>query len=376
MSAPTPPPDVGAEVEVTPELVDALVRAQHPDCAGPVRRFSTGWDNEVLRVGDALLARMPRRTMGADNLVREARWLPAIASGLTLPAPVHLRAGVPDATYPFPWALVPWLPGEPAARGDFDPAVVAGQLLDLFAALHVPCAPDAPVDAARGMPLARRDAQIRELLARHPDPDESDALRTRWEAGLHAEPWAGPRVWVHGDLHPYNVLVRDGRLSAVLDWGDLFGGDPAPDLAGGCSSSLRGTGGSAAPWTTRPGTVERPGPPTSAWSSRTPVDAARAGDSRRSAGRRCRGWWSVRRGHALDPARRRPRALRPARRVHLQPRHGWRRPERGPRGQEAGRRPPADDGRAHQGGQAERPLEHRAHGRLHLARRLGEAEGG
>ncbi|MCB9691619.1 MAG: aminoglycoside phosphotransferase family protein [Alphaproteobacteria bacterium] len=232
MSAPTPPPDVGAEVEVTPELVDALVRAQHPDCAGPVRRFSTGWDNEVLRVGDALLARMPRRTMGADNLVREARWLPAIASGLTLPAPVHLRAGVPDATYPFPWALVPWLPGEPAARGDFDPAVVAGQLLDLFAALHVPCAPDAPVDAARGMPLARRDAQIRELLARHPDPDESDALRTRWEAGLHAEPWAGPRVWVHGDLHPYNVLVRDGRLSAVLDWGDLFGGDPAPDLAG------------------------------------------------------------------------------------------------------------------------------------------------
>ncbi len=38
-------------------------------------------------------------------------------------------------------------------------------------------------------------------------------------------------MWIHGDLHPGNLLVHDGRLSGVLDFGDLTAGDPATDLS-------------------------------------------------------------------------------------------------------------------------------------------------
>lgn len=225
MSDPTAPPDVAADVAIDADLVARLIQAQHPDCAGPVDRFSEGWDNVVFRVGDALLARMPRRALGAQNLERELTWLPRLPD-LPLPVPTPVRRGAPGEGYPYGWSLVPYLPGEPVGVGPVD----AGALLRFLEALHVPCPEDAPVDAARSMALELRDPAVQERLAQVPAP-ERRVLAALWRTAVAAPRHRGPRLWCHGDLHPLNLLRRGTTLSAVIDWGDLFGGDPAPDLA-------------------------------------------------------------------------------------------------------------------------------------------------
>ncbi|MYX50365.1 phosphotransferase, partial [Streptomyces sp. SID8385] len=58
-----------------------------------------------------------------------------------------------------------------------------------------------------------------------------DAVRAVWEDAAAAPEWTGPRLWLHGDLHPANVLTADGTFCGVIDFGDLFAGDPAGDLA-------------------------------------------------------------------------------------------------------------------------------------------------
>jgi aminoglycoside phosphotransferase (APT) family kinase protein len=113
-----------AEVEVSAELVRRLLADQHPDLARlPVEFLANGWDNELYRVGDGLLARLPRRALGAEIIKNEQRWLPGLAPGLPLPIPYPERTGVPACGYPYSWSVVPYLPGVPAAQaGSFDPA--------------------------------------------------------------------------------------------------------------------------------------------------------------------------------------------------------------------------------------------------------------
>ncbi|MEZ4321720.1 MAG: phosphotransferase [Myxococcota bacterium] len=228
MDAPAgPPAEVRADVALSETGVDRLVRAQHPSCAGPVRAFATGWDNALFRVGDHHLARMPRRQMGADNLLRERRCLPWVPP-LPLAVPHHTHEGAPDADYPYPWALTAFHEGEPAGTLALDGPATATDLAALLEALHRPAPAEVPTDAARSMPLSARDPSVSALLDRLPD---SGPLKRAWAAGLAADPWSAPPVWVHGDLHPFNLLTRAGRLSVLLDWGDVFRGDPAPDLA-------------------------------------------------------------------------------------------------------------------------------------------------
>lgn len=215
-----------AEVSVDEELVAALIADQHPDCQGPVRRLSEGWDNVVYRVGEDLLARMPRRAMGADNLRREQANLPLLPP-LPLPIPLPVRHGRPGRGYPYPWSLVPWIPGSAIGTTPVEPEPLA----ELLRCLHVPSDPSAPTEAARAMPLLEREAAVIERME-GVDARTRRALETLWADAVAAEPHPGPPLWCHGDLHPYNLLQQQGRLCGVVDWGDLFGGDPSPDLAG------------------------------------------------------------------------------------------------------------------------------------------------
>ena len=226
-------PKPAAEFEVTPELVRRLLAAQHPDLARrPVRPLASGWDNVLFRLGDELVARLPRRALGAAILVNEQRWLPVLAPRLPLPVPVPVRTGVPGEGYPWPWSVTGFLPGTPAADGPpFDPRLAAADLGAFFGALHVPAPPDAPVNPYRGVPLAQRGDTFRQNLETVAGQVDRAAVTAAWEAALAVPPWDAAPVWLHGDPHPANILIDGGRVSGVIDFGDVTAGDPASDLS-------------------------------------------------------------------------------------------------------------------------------------------------
>ncbi|WP_066588941.1 aminoglycoside phosphotransferase family protein [Cellulomonas timonensis] len=225
-----------AELDITPALAARLVAEQYPDLAGlPLRLVTSGWDNAVLRLGDDLAIRMPRRARAAQLVLNEQRWLPSLARvlagaghvGLPLPA----RIGVPSSEYPWAWSIVPWFAGRSAVTmSPHDRAPLAEPLADALARLHVPAPDDAPVNAVRGVPLATRDAAVRERLATGLIPD-ADRLAALWDTLSSTPSWPGPPLWLHGDVHPGNLVVDDHGLRALVDFGDVTSGDPATDLA-------------------------------------------------------------------------------------------------------------------------------------------------
>ncbi|MFJ3804625.1 aminoglycoside phosphotransferase family protein [Streptomyces sp. NPDC090088] len=221
-----------AEVSVSADLVRRLLDEQHPDLAGlPVEVLANGWDNLVCRLGEEFLVRLPRRAMAAELVAHEQRWLPQLAGRLPLPVPAPVRVGRPAAQYPWSWSVVPFFPGRIAARSEPDDAWSAAAALgDFLDALHAPAPSAAPVNQARGIPLAGRAKGVLTGLA-HVDLDERATALQIWETAAAAPAWDGPPVWLHGDLHPANILVYRGRISAVIDFGDITSGDPATDLS-------------------------------------------------------------------------------------------------------------------------------------------------
>ena len=222
-----------AEVDVSPELVRQLLAAQHPDLAHlPVELMTNGWDNVMCRVGDELAARMPRREMGAGLIVNEQRWLPVLQPRLPLPVPAPVRTGRPGLGYPWPWSIVAFIPGQVAALAPpADPRDAAVSMGRFLAALHTAAAPDAPPHTTRGVPLANRGETLAENLGMLGGRVDHAAVMRVWETAVAAPRWAGPPVWLHGDLHPANILVHQGRISGVIDFGDITSGDPAADLS-------------------------------------------------------------------------------------------------------------------------------------------------
>ncbi|MFE4466160.1 aminoglycoside phosphotransferase family protein [Oerskovia sp. NPDC056781] len=228
-----------ADVDVTVELVRSLLAAQHPDLAGlPLEVVANGWDNVVLRLGDDLAVRVPRRDLAAALVRHEQAWLPTLAPRLPVPVPAPVRVGLPSdgstgPAFPWAWSVVPWFDGLSAlAVGRALRRTFAPDLAAFLAALHVPAPQQAPVNPFRGVPLAARDASVRERLASGRVPDDG-ALLALWSRLVELPAWDGPALWLHGDLHPANLVLAPGdhRLGAVVDFGDMTSGDPATDLA-------------------------------------------------------------------------------------------------------------------------------------------------
>jgi aminoglycoside phosphotransferase (APT) family kinase protein len=222
------------EIDTDVELVRRLLAGQFPQWADlaidPV--VSYGTDHDIYRLGDRLAARLPRIGWATDQAAKEAEWLPRLAPHLPLAVPVQLATGHPAESYPFEWSVYTWLPGENAngTIDDLDQAAV-----DLAAFVNALRRVD-PTDAhprpprSRGAPLAELDEQVRRSIAELGDRIDGDATLRSWEESLNASEWDGEEVWVHGDLLPGNLLVVEGRLSGVIDFGGLNVGDPACDL--------------------------------------------------------------------------------------------------------------------------------------------------
>jgi aminoglycoside phosphotransferase (APT) family kinase protein len=223
-----------AEVEVDAHLVRRLLRAQHPDLADRrLRRIGTGWDNVVFRLGADLTVRVPRRELGARLIVTELQWLPELATSLPLPVPTPVRAGEPTGFYPWRWAVCAHVPGRPVGAASFTAAEgerAADALARFLGALHHPAGPEAPRSPYRGVPLAERSESVARALASAP-PAQRARVERAWADALRVPTHSGPDRWLHGDLHGLNVLAARGRITGVIDFGDLCAGDPATDLA-------------------------------------------------------------------------------------------------------------------------------------------------
>lgn len=214
------------------DLVRALLREQHPDLADlELRDVAGGWDNQQWRLGAELAVRLPRTERAPALLRTEQKWLPVLAGRLPLPTPTPVRIGEPSALFGHTWTITRWVEGEPADCAPITRADAADTLAGFLKALHRQAPEGAPVNPTRGVPPAgMQDGFTSSLHVIAGDPS-ADAAREVWEKAVAAPAWHGAPTWLHGDLHPANVVVREGTLSGVIDFGDMCAGDPATDLS-------------------------------------------------------------------------------------------------------------------------------------------------
>lgn len=224
------------EVDTDVELVRRLLAAQFPLWMNlPIEAFaSAGTDHALYRLGVDMVVRLPRIESAAAQVDKEQRWLPRLAPLLPLATPVPLVKGAPGEGYPWNWSVYRWLPGEPIAVDRLaDACQVAEDLAQFIAALQRIDSTGGPFpgehNSFRGEPLATRDMETRAAIIALGDVIDASAAGAAWEAALRAPVWSGNPVWIHGDLQAGNLLARDGRLSAVIDFGLLGVGDPACD---------------------------------------------------------------------------------------------------------------------------------------------------
>ncbi|MFE2974295.1 aminoglycoside phosphotransferase family protein [Streptomyces sp. NPDC059258] len=218
---------------IEPLLVRGLIAAQFPHWADlPVEAVdASGTANAIYRLGADKAVRLPRTDGSAADVATEHRWLPRLAEQLPFPVPLPLAQGAPDKAFPRPWSVCTWLDGTNPGLGDASSSsdLLAADLAELVLALRRIDPADAP-PAYRSEPLASRDPATREALAALGGVVDAEAVAASWKQSLSAPPFAARPVWVHGDLQPGNVLVADGRLTAVIDFGCTGLADPAVDL--------------------------------------------------------------------------------------------------------------------------------------------------
>lgn len=221
---------------LTASLVRRLLTAQFPQWAGlPITPVDfDGWDNTTFRLGEDLSVRLPSHAAYEPQIRKEHEWLPRLAPLLPLPIPVPLAIGVPSSDFPLHWSVRRWIEGEIASNGRIDdqPAfarAVAEFLVALYG-IDPGNGPRAgPHSFWRAGPVATYDSETMQAIATLRGRIDANACTVVWQAALDAA-WRAAPVWVHGDIAPDNLLVRDGRLSAVLDFGCSAVGDPACDL--------------------------------------------------------------------------------------------------------------------------------------------------
>ncbi len=233
-------PDLGTVPErfpVTEDLTRRLVAAQFPEWADlPVRPVENeGWDNRTFHLGSKMSVRLPNAAEYDLAVEKEHRWLPVLAPQLPLPIPVPLAAGSPSEEYPFAWSVYGWLDGHPATPGTIgDVQKFAAALANFLTVLQQIDSTGGPAPGLhnwyRGGTLATYDALTQEALDTLEGRFRTDLAREIWQTALQSQ-WNAPPVWFHGDIAHDNLLLNDGKLSAVIDFGTCGVGDPACDLA-------------------------------------------------------------------------------------------------------------------------------------------------
>jgi aminoglycoside phosphotransferase (APT) family kinase protein len=217
-------------------LARRLVDSQFPLWSNlPITEVEAdGWDNRSFRLGSELTVRLPSGDWYAKQVEKEQRWLPVLALELPLPIPSPVAWGAPDEGFPYPWSVYGWLEGELASNAPIDDlGAFATTLAGFLNALGRIDATDGPRPGEhnffRGGPLATYEEEALQALEVLGDEVPRDEVNRAWEDAMTTS-WERAPVWLHGDVAGGNLLVRDGRLAAVLDFGSSGVGDPACDV--------------------------------------------------------------------------------------------------------------------------------------------------
>lgn len=221
-----------SEFEIDATLVYRLLRSQHPDLAHlPIRLLDSGWDNVMFRLGDQWSVRLPRREVAGLLILNEQTWLPVIADHLPISVPTPYRLGKPALGYPWRWSVLPWLTGIPADQEE-PCSNQAKRFGSFLKSLHKSAPDDAPLNPVRGVPLNQRAAAVEDRM-QHLEIRTNlitQNIKDAWNLALSI-PIDSPAKWLHGDLHPRNILVENGEITGIIDWGDITSSDIATDLA-------------------------------------------------------------------------------------------------------------------------------------------------
>jgi len=225
------------EIDIDESIVRRLIAEQFPQWGElPIQRVpSAGTDNAMYRLGDTMAVRLPRIPGTAAQVEKEQQWLPRLAPFLPFAIPIPLAHGKPGAGYPLKWSVYQWLEGETIKPEQIsDPVKLAVDVAQFIKALQQIDTAGGPLPGdhnfGRGVPLAARDAQTRSAISQVRGMVDVDTITAYWENALRTPVWSAPAVWIHGDLQFGNLLLRHGRLSAVIDFGGSGIGDPACDL--------------------------------------------------------------------------------------------------------------------------------------------------
>lgn len=221
-----------ADTAVDVPLVRRLLQEQYPRLAEiPVEQAPSGCDNHIFRLGNFHTVRLPRHSGSSDKTATEHQWLPVLAPQLPVDTPVPEFRGRPSSTFPWHWSICRWFEGQDASSLPRDRnRILATPLAGFLNALHVTAPSELSGGRQRGSVLSEQDGAVQERLSSGMIPHAA-RIRELWTDTLTLPEWPGSAAWIHGDLHPGNLVVHQGALQAVIDFGDLSAGDPAVDLA-------------------------------------------------------------------------------------------------------------------------------------------------
>jgi len=224
-------------LNINVNLVQQLVSSQFPDWSDLTitEVHPNGWDNRTFRLGDKMSVRLPSAERYSLQVDKEQKWLPILSEKLPLPIPVPLAKGEPNHKYPYNWSIYEWIDGDTAASERIDDmpefATALGGFLIALRRVNTTGGPG-PGPGHRGGDLNVYNDQTRQAIEilRSKSNLDTERLSEVWDAAV-ASKWVNPPVWIHGDVSSGNILVKDGEIAAVIDFGSAAIGDPACDLS-------------------------------------------------------------------------------------------------------------------------------------------------
>lgn len=223
-------------IEITIELVRKLIDKQFPEWATldvrPVEK--SGHDNRTYHLGSDMTVRLPSHERYASAVEKEIKWLPVFRRHLSLPIPVPVAKGKPTSEYPLPWSVNKWIDGDIVTHSNvYDMTEFAQDLANFLKELEAidtdGGTPAGVQNFHRGGDLSVYDSETRAVIENTMHLFPQNLLIEIWELALATKYSAAP-VWVHGDVAVGNLLVKNGKLCGVIDFGTMGVGDPSSDL--------------------------------------------------------------------------------------------------------------------------------------------------